>query len=59
LDFDSFAYFADVLEGMRSTGRWVLAQGGWQSNAIGEAILGASVWLLLLVLAVAAFAQIV
>lgn len=56
---ETFFYLADILKGMRSTGRWVLAQGGWQSNAIGEVILGASVWLLLIVLAVAAFAQIV
>jgi len=56
---ETLLYLGDLLKGMRSTGRWVLAQGGWQSNAIGEAILGASVWLLLIVLAVAAFTQIV
>ena len=57
MDESLFVIAAGMLATLQSTGRWVL--GRWKSNVFGEVIVGVMVWLLLLTLFVAVFAQVV
>ena len=57
MDESLFVMFAGILAALQSMGRLVL--GNWKSNVFGEMIVGLMVWLLLLTLFVAVFAQIV
>ena len=57
MDESFFVIAAGILAALQSTGRWVL--GSWKSSVFGEVIVGVMVWLLLLTLFVAVFAQVV